>query len=365
MYGNWMRAGVGWLTMILPLSGGTIEEQILTANRQILARQFEAAEQTLMDAWAQARPSPPDLRLGAILSNLGHLHRVTGQPEEARRFCEEAASVYRELDLPGRHATALANLGAIAQDTGEYLEAENLYRRAILLLTEQYGPGALELAEPLHELAGLYIERRDFTKADRTLQRVLAIQNHHLGPANATARTANSLGLLSQHLRDHEAAEEHYLRAAAMTEAAGPANDPVRAAITHNLACLYGETGRTEQAEALLGEALGIWRESFGEDHPPYAKALMNLGVLQLRSGRFRDAGRALQKAVAVAEKAYGPRHPEVGLALERYAEVLRKLRRKDDARRTARRAREILAGHSSHNLLHQSIHVSDLAAFR
>lgn len=86
--------------------------------------------------------------------------------------------------------------------------------------------------------------------------------------------------------------------------------------------------GRYGDAERDVTQSLAI-RESLSGNHQiEIAQSLSNLGGLRFRQGRYREAAALKKRALAIREK----------------AEVLRQLKRSDEAQAAAARARAIRA---------------------
>ena len=58
----------------------------------------------------------------------------------------------------------------------------------------------------------------------------------------------------------------------------------------NNLATLMMETGRYEEAEPLVRQAVEIGRETLGDGHPSYAIWLINLANLLMVTSRYDEA---------------------------------------------------------------------------
>ncbi len=89
-----------------------------------------------------------------------------------------------------------------------------------------------------------------------------------------------------------------------------------RARLLEAIATAYINLGQTEQAEALLLEALDLRRELHGEEHPSVAGVLGSLGFLRWRQGRGPEAEQLLLRAREIQETKLGKDHPALGRTL-------------------------------------------------
>ncbi|MCE2462064.1 MAG: tetratricopeptide repeat protein, partial [Pseudomonadales bacterium] len=79
-----------------------------------------------------------------------------------------------------------------------------------------------------------------------------------------------------------------------------------------NLAFLYREAGRLEEAERAFVRSLSTWEAIVGDDHGIVGQTLNNLGALYDAQGRFDEAEPIFERAVVIAEKTHGSTHPAV-----------------------------------------------------
>ena len=80
----------------------------------------------------------------------------------------------------------------------------------------------------------------------------------------------------------------------------------------NNLAVLFYQTGRYEEAESEWNQALPVYREVYGPEHPEVATLLNNLGRSALMAGRVPEAIPLLEQAVQMSEKLKGPAHDDL-----------------------------------------------------
>jgi CHAT domain-containing protein len=126
----------------------------------------------------------------------------------------------------------------------------------------------------------------------------------------------------------YDEAENLYNRSLKIEEAAyGPMDDGVALTIEH-LAILYSMQGRHEEAGPLHLRAFDIFEQVFGADHPLMAILLTNLGNFNQDQGNYGEAERLYGEAMKIARDALGDEHPlmvtvKVNLA-SLYSEVKR-----------------------------------------
>jgi tetratricopeptide (TPR) repeat protein len=65
---------------------------------------------------------------------------------------------------------------------------------------------------------------------------------------------------------------------------------------------------------------VALAEQSYGPDHPKLASALNNLAVLYEEQGRYEDAESLKKRALTIGEKAWGPDHPVVANYLNNLA---------------------------------------------
>jgi tetratricopeptide (TPR) repeat protein len=81
-----------------------------------------------------------------------------------------------------------------------------------------------------------------------------------------------------------------------------------------------------EQMDAgvpLIAEALAVWRDTLGPDHPNNLQALRTLAVLHYRRGELDEATDMVRRLLAAQIKLHGPDHPRVGDAHNMLSSVL------------------------------------------
>jgi tetratricopeptide (TPR) repeat protein len=100
----------------------------------------------------------------------------------------------------------------------------------------------------------------------------------------------------------------------------------------NNLANLYAEQGKFEQAEPLYQRALAIDEKVYGQDHPEVATDLRSLAILYEDQGKFEQAEPLYQRALAIREQVFGSDHPATIRVRKNYSDHLEKMKQKTKA---------------------------------
>lgn len=94
--------------------------------------------------------------------------------------------------------------------------------------------------------------------------------------------------------------------------------------IINNIAVVYCENAKYEEAESLFQRALKIDEASFGKDHPNVARDLNNLATLYQATGRLKEAEPLMERALKIDEASLGKDHPKVAIRLNNLAQLYR-----------------------------------------
>jgi tetratricopeptide (TPR) repeat protein len=181
---------------------------------------------------------------------------------------------------------ALNNLGVLYKHTGNFAEAEQLFRRALTML-----PGDSANAATLH--------RKDETDArlSRGIRRELWEAEHTEAPADACTYAA-----LLEGLGSYAESEPQYQHAAlAFERIFGAANVEV-AVILHNLAEVRWARGDAADAEQFYLRATVIEEKLLGPSHADTALTVHSYASMLAELGRMDESRNLVQRAWAVFE---------------------------------------------------------------
>jgi len=234
---------------------------------------------------------------GNVLNEIGGIHRLLAQNDEALTYYNRALPVLRASGNLRDQTGTLNNIAAIFYSRGEVRTSFDYFDQA-LQLAQSTGDrqaqsillnntGTLALAQ------GQYQRALDLFNQALTLRR--AVQDRA-----GEARTLSNLSLIYRLLGDTASAKDSAQQALALSEQVS--DRQLRAASLNSLGTIERIGGELEPAEQHLQQALALFRES-GEARLA-AATLNNLGELHVAQGRRDLAGSEFEQALAESRRA-------------------------------------------------------------
>lgn len=210
---------------------------------------------------------------------------------------------------------------------GKYAEAEALDKQAITDIEKASGMKAWQLAEPLNDLATVYMRQAHYAEAKLVIDRADSVLDK-TKPEQALlyARLGINKGWRQYTLGDTESATKVYEEAVALEEKFTKGETIDRAELINNLGLMYEDLGDKKEDEELTAKArrclLQAWemrRNLTGDNSPETVESLNNLGMHLLFNGTGPDeadfALKVLRKSLEGSIKVYGESHPETAVA--------------------------------------------------
>jgi tetratricopeptide (TPR) repeat protein len=272
----------------------------------------------------------------------------------------KAAEAFVQPDL--RLAETQHHLGTVYKELGRLLEAERWYRQSLTTWKATAGERDPSLAKPLISLTSLYLENGLHGRAEQVLGRWLRDPIQTIDPA-LSVRLLHNFAALQHAQRRYSEAETLYAQALKAAETVfGPQSQEV-ALLLNNLGMLLADSGKSQEAGAHLERALAIWESALPSNHPDVARALTNLAAFYCSTGKYSTAEPLFHRALSSAENGLGPENPLLAKILAEYAVLLRKTKRKKEAKLFETRARTIRKEHTLEDLARHTIDLSDLLA--
>ena len=272
--------------------------------------------------------------------DLGKKHEATGHYSEAKE--ELQAALQAAGPKNGMAFASLVELEVAAAAMGQYTEAEQWDNQAVRLGLEIYGKESPELAMPFANLAALYKDQGEYTRAEELGRRAQSlIASPGDAPPSVRAYVSGTLsGILYQRGKLEEA--EARMRQSIEVAETLPAPSDILAADLNNLAALYAKTGRPEEALATYQQAYRLCEQTGGATAPGLFFIEAGMASVHAGSGHYAEAVAAIESGIQVAEAGGAVNTMALRDALAADASWLHKLKREGEARRARSKAKEV-----------------------
>ncbi|RKZ80688.1 MAG: hypothetical protein DRR19_23210, partial [Candidatus Parabeggiatoa sp. nov. 1] len=260
-----------------------------------------------------------------------------GQFEEALQWAQKSYAYARQhLNYPNLSAvlTSLVTLSSMHHAMGHYTQAESMYKEALTLSETTLGAKHETTIMLRNNLAGLYYEQARYKEAKTAYEELLLLWKE-IGKLKdwRAIGTMSSLGEVYQALGDLPRATKFLTQARdLMEEVQNPSNTEALLVVTNNLALLYKEQGRYEEAEQLIHKVLTQSLELLGSKHPKTLMVRTNLAGIYQNQGNYRKALTLYEKLQPLAEEILGPEHPMTLKVLNNLASIYYELGRYGEA---------------------------------
>ncbi|APR87738.1 kinesin light chain-like protein [Minicystis rosea] len=193
---------------------------------------------------------------------------------------------------------------------GDPAEARRLAERALAIHVAAFGEDAEVVARDHGALVWICRAQSDWKARSYHLEREIAIYEKIYGRDDARLFSLyNDRGFVLQRTGDKEGARKLFERALAIGIANNGADDPDVATIHSNLASVLDELGERAAARRHAERAVAIGEKCYGPDHYAVAIRRNNLGVLLKGMGELEAAREEIERALAIAQKAYPAGH--------------------------------------------------------
>jgi tetratricopeptide (TPR) repeat protein/transcriptional regulator with XRE-family HTH domain len=267
--------------------------------------QSAALHQSALAAARQAEDRPGE---AIALATLGELQRETGDYPAAAATLARALALYGDIgDQPGQ-ADVLNELGYLRTLIGDYPAAVRCHEQALALfrdLDDQHGQ-----AWTLSPLALVQHLTGDYRAASAGLRQALALFRD-LDDQHGQARVLNDLAVVQQETGDYQAAAASQQQALALFRDLGHLLGQAHA--LNDLGLVQQDTGDYQAAAASHQQALALFRDL--RNLLGQAEALNRLGELSLRISANAQSRDQHTQALAIAREISAV--PEEARALE------------------------------------------------
>lgn len=287
---------------------------------------------------------PPDATLVVpLLGNLavyyaqnGRIADITGIVEKAKAYEADASVANHPVWTPLLIAHSEYHL-----QRGEFKLARERAAKALQVAEQSGGARGFELAGPLHQLARAEMELGRWSVAERHWKRSLAIlQTHRSRDFPQVAAILIPLASLAR-LQGRKEECEQLLREAERIAELGRQSS-TQAVVQRELANLYATRKRHAQAEPLFRSSLALTAASIGTRNAEYAICSFDFTGTLIALRKYAEAESLLRESIQKTEQLRTSFEPALLLLLDRHAQVLRKLKRNDEAKQVQARAQAL-----------------------
>lgn len=227
-----------------------------------------------------------------ILNNFGILKRTTGHPELAEPMLLKAAAIRKQIagDKDPDYANSLNNLAVLYIDLGQGIKAAEYYNKAANIFKETKGESSIEYLTALSNLGSAYDQLGEYEKAEQIyLDALSAASKKYNEDWPLYQNISKNLGQLYLAMEKYDKAEPLVLKTVASEKNKNEKSDAYGAAI-NDLAYLYNQIGRKQEAESLYIRSAELTKASLGGKHRNYSSTLHNLALIYVDGRQFNKA---------------------------------------------------------------------------
>lgn len=306
---------------------------------------------------AERKLAPEDPSLAQLCLKVGDVftdHHQYGQAEQLYR--RALAIIERNAEDEGAQrqiAEILGRLGDLQFRQQRYDDALEIYVRLLDLWESQVGPDDINFVNCLESLAAVHYVRADYKEAGRLYQLAIAGKEKLLGsehPAVASAVQGRANCYFG--VKRFPEAEQLYRRAMMMYEKVyGPNNEQV-AILLNVLGDLFYTQGDFAKAQTEYARGLTSFSKCANPDVWAFAGMLEKIAHCFCELGDLERADSYYRHFIKTREGFGTATSPDMPDALERYALVLDRLNRPEEAatvRQHAESTRHMLSQQSAH----------------
>ncbi|MEZ4449524.1 MAG: serine/threonine-protein kinase [Nannocystaceae bacterium] len=291
----------------------TVDDRQVIEHAVAMIHDFDGPEACAADevlrAEEEPEPSPERAQLREAIERARLLHGA-GKYREAVESLTPVIARLRELDAPRERARALA-----AASHSAYVDDQ---ADAAARLDEALR-AAIEAGDD-RLFASVAADYLGLVRADaqaRDLWRGLAEAALERGGGNDSilAKILTNYAAARRGAGDTAEAEALEREVLAIRRRSGASPELIADAL-YNLGIGLALTPRTDEAKAAMDEAIALWTEHLGPQHPRLAVSLRHAANLAMIAGKYDDAADKAERALELARALRGEGHIEVGMSI-------------------------------------------------
>ena len=248
-------------------------------------------------------------RLATVLNNIGRVHYLNGDYQDAITVYENALSIRRNkfgsnsIDV----AATTCNTGQTYHQLGEFDKAMEHYEAFIQTVDCHLGPNHRDVAVVLKCMAEIHHKRGKTEKSKAFYERALRTARIALGKFHLdVAVTLNRLGNLCYEMKDLDGAQKYYLEGFKVEHVVLGDCHPHILVTLMNVAQICRCRGDFHTALHYYTEVHVRTLKGFGPNSLEVANTLSNLGLMQYQLSQYDAAFELYQEALRIQRDCYG-----------------------------------------------------------
>lgn len=240
------------------------------------------------------------------LRTVARVYMAYGQYDKAEPLAKQALAVAEKNNLSDdQRCLCLIDLAYIYGNTGRFELAEQNCLAGLELLENVYGQDHPYAAYTLRILASVYRQQGKFEQAQVLLEQGMDIMRKTIGLADPRAVAPFQIDLANLFIQQarYNEAESYFAKALpAVSDTFGPEH-LYTANLLGNIAKLYVLQGRFSQAEMLITQAVSVQEKVYGTSNYLVAPSWLTMANVCWAKGDTAQAEKLIQKALAAVEK--------------------------------------------------------------
>jgi tetratricopeptide (TPR) repeat protein len=324
-----------------PVAGGPSLRylELRTAGRtEYLAGHLASAETLLRDARDSAVRAADDEALATIDNNLGDVYLGEERLDDAEQAYARSLRIFKGMGRDFEVAVTLRNLGAaysLHQRSKKALKVLDEASKLSFLRTPGGDRNTQALAAELANTRGIVLFRENsLEKARRLFEEALRIRRDAgLDGGVGDDGTLNNIGMIYVKQRRYAEAEVPLLRSIEITSRVLGSSHPDLTLSLPTLGEVYTRLGRYSEAKEQYQRSLSILWNMSPRLVGRIARTLELVSGMYLKQGDKTDAESAFTEAIDFARRVKVADDPGMPDMFDRYAALLRKLGKPDQAR--------------------------------
>ncbi len=278
------------------------------------------------------------MKLKLIKNNQRLKMEIDNRIEEVRKLFEAgevdraesiALDILNEKNINNNQLVVIYNdLGVLYKEKGDFSQAIELFKKAILLSTEK-DSSKIDFSKSLSNLASVYCHLGEYNNALELLKESMEINNKNdnvVEKQQGEITIKSNLASVNLALGNYGKAKDLQESVLATSLKIYPKEHPAIYTAMSNLAAVYSSIGDYSKAQELLENVLKEYSKIYSEEHSSIAITLSNLASVYSKLSKHKQAQELFEKALTILVKKFGNRHPSISTTMSNLAAVYAEL---------------------------------------